>query len=46
MISMWGWMLMTLPAELKQKLSQQETGSLMAEFSRLATTIQALTAEN
>ena len=46
MISMWGWMLTALRAELKQKLPPQDTDSLMSSFSRLATTIQALTAES
>ena len=46
MISMWGWMLVTLRTELKQKLPHQDIDPLMSAFSRLATTIQALTAES
>jgi len=46
MICMWGWIMTTLRAALKEKLSQDELDPLMSSFERLAATIQALTAES
>lgn len=46
MISMWGWILTSLRKLLKDHLNQNELDDIMISFERLASTIQALTAES
>lgn len=46
MISMWGWILTALRGLLKEHLAQKELDEVMISFERLASTIQALTAES
>lgn len=46
MISMWGWILTALRGLLKEHLAQKDLDEVMISFERLASTIQALTAES
>jgi len=46
MISMWGWLLITLSSLLKDKVDEAERIAIATAFGRLAATIQALTAES